>query len=190
MLDQNYWENRYLEGSTPWDMGAPAPALTAYLEDLDRNVSLLIPGAGRAWEAHWLEQKGFNSIKVIDLSPEALELAKAAGSSASIIEWIEGDFFAHQGQYDYIVEQTFFCALHPSLRPAYAAHMRRLLKPGGRLFGLLFNFPLTEMGPPFGGSEAEYRNLFEGLFKIKHLEPCYNSIKPRAGREFFLELIA
>lgn len=189
MLDQQYWESRYLEGSTPWDMGGPAPALTHYLEDVNPEASILIPGAGRAWEAHWLFAKDFKNIHVIDLSKEALELAKALREKTSI-NWIEGDFFEHQGQYDYIVEQTFFCALDPKLRKDYAQHMKQLLKPGGRLFGVLFNFPLSEQGPPFGGSEDEYRHLFQGDFEIKHLEPCYNSIKPRAGREFFLELIA
>jgi hypothetical protein len=99
-----------------------------------------------------------------------------------------GDFFSHSGSYDLILEQTFFCALEPSLRPKYAQKMFSMLKPGGKLQGLLFNFSLTEVGPPFGGSIAEYIDYFSPLFKINQIEPCHNSIKPRMGNELFIDL--
>ena len=55
-----------------------------------------------------------------------------------------------------------------------------------QLVGLFFDFPLTESGPPFGGSHQEYMNTFEKWFDIRVLERCYNSIKPRSGNELFL----
>jgi thiopurine S-methyltransferase len=66
--------------------------------------------------------------------------------------------------------------------------MNELLNPGGKLVGLLFNDKLNTDKPPFGGTEEEYLNYFEKYFKIKTFEPCYNSIKPRAGRELFINL--
>jgi len=84
------------------------------------------------------------------------------------------------------VEQTFFCALDPSLRKDYVAKMVELLKPGGKLVGLLFDRQFEEAGPPFGGSKAEYEELFSGKLQISTLAPCYNSIGPRAGTELFL----
>ena len=63
--------------------------------------------------------------------------------------------------------------------------MHSLLSPKGKIVGLLFNFPLTQEGPPFGGSKEEYLTLFSEKFTIKKLEKAYNSIKPRAGRELF-----
>jgi SAM-dependent methyltransferase len=98
---------------------------------------------------------------------------------------VQSDFFDHQDSYDLILEQTFFCALSPSLRNDYVTHMHRLLKSGGKLVGLLFQFPLTESGPPFGGSATEYLDRFEPLFSIQTLETCYNSIPPRQGNELF-----
>lgn len=190
MLDENYWEQRYLEGNTPWDLGGPAPALTKYLENVDSEARILIPGAGRAHEALWLLNKGFTNVSVLDLSAKAIADAKELIADPENINWIHADFFKHRGEYDYIVEQTFFCALDPALRESYAKQVKGLLKDGGILFGLLFNFPLSESGPPFGGSKVEYQALFEKSFEIAHLENCYNSIKPRAGREFFIELIA
>ena len=64
--------------------------------------------------------------------------------------------------------------------------MHNLLKENGKLAGVLFSFPLTEQGPPFGGSKEEYQQLFSDKFLLKTLEPCYNSIKPRENNELFI----
>jgi hypothetical protein len=64
--------------------------------------------------------------------------------------------------------------------------MAAILKPKGKISGLLFQFPLTEKGTPFGGSKQEYLGLFSKLFYIKTLETAYNSIKPRKESELFI----
>lgn len=190
MLDANYWEERYQTGQTGWDIGKASPALIAYFEKLaNKDIHILIPGAGKAHDLAWLHQHGFRNSVVIDISPTALKQATNLYPEIPTSHFIEGDFFKHKGNYDLIVEQTFFCALPPELRPQYAQKMYELLNPGGRLMGLLFDFPLSADGPPFGGSATEYQDHFNQLFKIKHLERAYNSIKPRMGRELFFELI-
>ena len=67
--------------------------------------------------------------------------------------------------------KPFFCAIHPSMRPQYVQQMKKILKPGGKLVGLLFDFPL-ESGPPFGGSYEEYKGHFQPHFHIKTLGTC------------------
>jgi thiopurine S-methyltransferase len=62
------------------------------------------------------------------------------------------------------------------------------LSPGGKLAGLYFNFPLTQEGPPYGGSEEEYRKRFSAQFEIEKMYAAPNSIKPRAGRELWVEM--
>ena len=99
------------------------------------------------------------------------------------------DFFKHKGKYDLIIEQTFFCAIDRNLRAEYAKKVYELLNPGGKLTGLLFNHEFEKDTPPFGGSEEEYIKYFKPFFKFKHFSTAYNSIKPRAGRELFVNLI-
>jgi thiopurine S-methyltransferase len=190
MLNGEYWEGRYQSGQTDWDIGMPSPALTSYFEKLEnKGLKILIPGAGRAHDLQWLQQNGFSNSAVLDISKTALQLASKLYPKIGAEHFIKGDFFAYNGIYDLIVEQTFFCALEPKLRPQYAEKMHSLLNPGGRLMGLLFDFPLNETGPPFGGSVEEYEKHFSPWFSIKHLERAHNSIKPRAGKELFIELI-
>lgn len=187
-MDDKYWQELWEKGDTRWDMGAPSPALTTYCEQLeDKSLRILIPGAGSAYEAEWLWNNGFRNVTILDWSAKALEGVAARLPYFPAEQLICGDFFALEGQFDLILEQTFFCALDVDKRHAYALKMFSLLKPGGTLAGLLFDFPL-ESGPPFGGSKAEYKELFHRLFEIKIMERCYNSIQPREGRELFFIL--
>ncbi|NNE55599.1 MAG: methyltransferase domain-containing protein [Flavobacteriales bacterium] len=186
-LDENFWSKRYIEQSTGWDIGYPSDPLVDYIDTLeDKSIKILIPGAGNAYEAEHLWKLGFGNTTVIDLAREPLENLRSRIPSIPAGQLIQGNFFDHFGQYDLILEQTFFCALDPKLRPQYVAHMNDLLAPNGRLVGVLFDFPKTEQGPPFGGSREEYQELLSPTLDIKVLERCYNSIKPRQGSELFL----
>lgn len=187
-LDRAYWDERYATSDTQWDIGGPSAPLKAYIDQLtDRSLRILIPGGGRAYEAEYLHRNGFTNVYVIDLSPAPYADLMARYPDFPKAHLLTGDFFAHKGTYDRIIEQTFFCALDPALRPRYVLHMHHLLAPGGDLVGLLFNDVFAQPGPPFGGTIQEYQALFRAHFPNVVLEPCYNSIAPRAGRELWLK---
>lgn len=188
-LSARYWDNRYLNNDSTWDLGAVSPPLKAYIDQLkDKNLEILIPGAGNAYEAEYLHTQGFGNMYVLDISTVIFDNIRERAPSFPENRLIQEDFFAHRGQYDLILEQTFFCALDPVYRKSYVSKMHTLLKPGGRLAGLLFNDPLNTDRPPFGGNMEEYEALFFPAFQKRVFEPCYNSVKPRAGRELFMIL--
>jgi SAM-dependent methyltransferase len=186
-LNSEYWTKRYQTDDASWDTGNITTPLKEYIDQLeDKNISILIPGAGNAWEAEYLFKKGFKNISIIDISIEPINNFKKRSPEFPPEKLILGDFFEHHLQYDLIIEQTFFCAIDPSLRQQYADKIHSLLKPRGKLVGVLFNDKLNEDKPPFGGSKEEYIIYFEKGFQFKVFETCYNSIKPRAGRELFI----
>jgi methyl halide transferase len=190
LFDKNYWNNRYNTGQTGWDIRESSTPLKEYINQLkNKNMAILLPGCGNAYEAQYLLQQGFTNITLIDIAPAVVQdvkikLKEYEGRQLHIIC---GDFFELNKTFDLIIEQTFFCALEPSLRKAYADKMYELLKDGGKLAGLLFNRSF-EGGPPFGGSKEEYIQLFSSKFNINIMEDCFNSISPRAGSELFFIL--
>ena len=187
VLDATYWNGRYDTKATGWDIGYVSTPLKIYIDQLEnKEISILIPGAGSAYEAEYLWQLGFKNTFIIDISEKAVEQFKKRYPSFPAHQIYINDFFEHQGQYDLILEQTFFCALDPSLRKNYVQKMKSLIKPAGKLVGLLFKNEFPFEGPPFGGTITEYKQLFDRDFDIQVLEECTNSIKPREGSELFL----
>jgi len=177
----SYWDQRWREGDTGWDIRGVSPPLQQYFQQItDKSIAILIPGCGNAYEAAWLLDHGFTNVTLLDIAPTVTQRLREKLS----IKILTADFFDHNGQYDLIVEQTFFCALEPARREAYIQQTYNLLRPGGKLVGLLFDrdFP---GGPPYGGHKPEYQNLLEKRYLVKTLAPCYNSIPPRAGTELF-----
>jgi SAM-dependent methyltransferase len=188
-LDKDYWDKRYQAEEIGWDLGTVSEPIKAYIDQIgDTSLKILIPGCGNAYEAAYLLSKGFNNITLIDISPSLVQQLQERFKDNSNIQVIEGDFFEHEGQYDLIIEQTFMCALDPGMRNAYAIKMHSLLKPEGKIAGLLFGVYFEKAGPPFGGDEADYQSLFSPLFRIQTMEKAYNSVKPRAGNELFIIL--
>lgn len=191
MLNDQYWSERYKTDQSRWDIGQVAPALKAYFDQLpDKNISILIPGCGNAYEAEYLLNQGFTSVTLVDISEYLVEnLTKHLSDyiEKGVCRVIHQDFFEHEGSYDLIVEQTFFCAIDPTLRTKYAQKMSQLLKPNAKLVGLMFDCDFVG-GPPFGGSKEEYLPYFSSYFQFNTFEKCTNSIPPRAGNELFVNL--
>jgi len=186
-LDRYFWETRYSSGDTGWDLGAPSTPLKEYLDQLtNKELRILIPGSGRAYEAEYAHILGFSNVFVIDLTDGPFNDLIARCPSFPKEHMNVGDFFKHEGIYDLIIEQTFFCAIDPSLRSRYVERMHHLLAPGGKLVGVLFDDPLNKDKPPFGGHRTDYLPLFRKHFSQVTMEPCYNSIVPRARRELWL----
>ena len=187
---KEFWTKRYQENETGWDLGTISTPLKEYIDQLtDKNIKILIPGAGNAHEAEYLFNKGFKNVTVIDISDLPLQNLQNRLPDFPKENLILTDFFEHESQYDLIIEQTFFCALDPSLRNKYVQKMLELLKPKGKLVGTFFTDPIDTDHPPFGATKEEYIKLFNPGFELKTLKECVNSIKPRMGRELFINFV-
>jgi SAM-dependent methyltransferase len=189
-LDQFFWNTRWENNQTGWDIGQASPAITAYMAQYaNKNAAILIPGCGNAHEVSYLLRTGFTNITLIDIAPKAVALLKEKYDKNPEVTIILGDFFEHQGKYDLMIEQTFFCAISPILRKKYVQQSAALLNTDGRIIGLMFNTIFDKQGPPFGGKIEAYKLFFDAYFKIEKMENCYNSIPPRANKEAFINLI-
>ena len=181
-----YWDKFYKNRKLGWDIGYVSTPLKIYFDQLtNKKIKILVPGAGSSWEVEYLFKQGFNNTYLLDFSKEAVNLFLTRFPDFPQNRILIEDFFTHKGKYDLIVEQTFFSSIPRSRRKEYANKMYELLKPKGKLAGLIFNHEFDFSEPPFGGTPQEYKNIFSEKFNFKHFSTAYNSIKPRKGRELF-----
>ncbi|MDE2334619.1 MAG: methyltransferase domain-containing protein [Rhodospirillales bacterium] len=157
--EPNAWELRYQESRTGWQREDVSPALLAWLADGTlKPCRILVPGAGRSHEPLHLAQARFQ-VTTLDIAPSAVAHQRA-GLAALGGTALEGDVLSFDASqpFDVIYEQTCLCALPPDRRAAYAAQMRRWLRPGGVL-AALFMQTGRDGGPPFHCALPDMRAL-------------------------------
>ncbi|MFQ5509442.1 MAG: methyltransferase domain-containing protein [Leptospirillia bacterium] len=187
-LDSDWWNARYREGDTGWDLGQPSPPFVAlHRQGVIRPCRVAVPGAGTGWEAVWLAEQGYE-VTAIDFAPAALARIRerAAGQGVSL-NLVQEDVLAPPealwGRFDLVLEQTCFCAIHPARRSEYVAGISRLLVPGGRLVGLFYACA-GDGGPPFSVTPEAVRELFKQNFTIESLAITPDSHERRQGEEW------
>ncbi len=188
-----FWQQHYETDSIGWDMGEVSPPLKAYIDQLPESTkrqAILVPGAGNAYEVGYLYEQGFTNVTLVDFAPAPIKDFAKRYPDFPAEHLICADFFelsAEHYQFDWVLEQTFFCAINPQRRDEYVA---RLLKPRGKVVGLLFNKDFGNNHPPFGGNLEEYQQHFISHFDIEIMQPCYNSHPARQSSELFIKLRA
>ncbi|SLJ85565.1 methyltransferase domain-containing protein [Psychrobacter sp. DAB_AL43B] len=189
-----FWQQRYEQDSIGWDMGQVSPPLKAYIDQLPESAkdqAILVPGAGNAYEVGYLHEQGFTNVTLVDFAPAPIQAFAERYPDFPAEQLICSDFFnlsPEQYQFDWVLEQTFFCAINPARRDEYIQHMATLLKAKGKLVGLLFDKDFGRQEPPFGGTKEEYQQRFATHFDIEIMEPCYNSHPARQGSELFIKM--
>lgn len=187
--NSEYWEQRYQEKTTRWDLGQAAPAFVSLLHShsLQPNKAAVL-GSGRGYDAIAFAQYGFDVIG-FDFAPaaiaEATTIAQANGSS---VKFLQRDIFDLPTEFPkyfhYVIEHTCFCAISPQQRQAYVKVVREILQPQGELIAIFFTHSRPD-GPPFGVTPEEIKQYFETDFEILNLQPITNSVPARQGEEHF-----
>jgi len=185
------WENRYLEGDTPWDKGEASPGLIDFLDREPLKGRVLIPGCGLGHDVRAIAAAGGAAVEPVglDIAPAAVERARSF-PRAGRERYELGDLFAlppeWRGAFDAVWEHTCFCAIDPSLREAYAASVEGALKPGGLFLAIFYLNPDMEPGengPPFGATPAELDGFFGSRFELVDDWTPARAFKGREGRE-------
>jgi SAM-dependent methyltransferase len=183
----DFWNARYLEKTTRWDQGGPAPMLKVWEQERAYPRGRIgVIGAGKGHDAFYLANAG-HTVTALDFAPEAVaEMSDRRDREGVKLEVVQADLFTYPaeaaGTYAGIFEHTCFCAIDVHRRGEYVDAVHALLQPGGALFGLFWAHSRPG-GPPFGTSETEIRELFGPKFSLDVLRPARESFKERAGEE-------
>jgi trans-aconitate methyltransferase len=101
-----------------------------------RDAAIVDLGAGASSLAARLLARGFTDITVLDVSAQALELARAdLGANAAHVRWLEQDLlsWSPQRRYDLWHDRALFHFLvDPAQQERYAEALRSALRPGGK----------------------------------------------------------
>jgi len=164
------WEQRYRDKDTPWEKGAAAPPLRAWLNLNPIRGRVLVPGCGIGDDVRLLASHGATVIG-LDIASSAIRRARSCPVVGKE-NYRLGDILdlpkSLEGQFDWVFEHTCYCAIDPSDRPAYVDGVTRALLPGGRMLGLFYPFtgnPPGE-GPPFPASLEELDDAFRKSFTL------------------------
>ena len=183
-----FWDQRYKEEKTPWDLHGVPEALHHFLKTADKPGRVLIPGCGFGYEIAAFLNAGWDAWG-LDFSKTVVQKAQSLlGKQTDRV--IVGDFFTHHfaERFDVIYDRSFLCALLPSLRPLYEARIKELLLPKGKLLGLFFyhsefeaSLPEPEVSPYFL-TTVEAKNLFSDFYLIED-KAVDDSLPWAKGRE-------
>ena len=186
MVDPMDWQAHYESGETPWDEGAPHPALLDFIAETGPfQGRILVPGCGLGHDLRALSTRANHAIG-LDIAPGAVARARTFPKTGCE-EYLAADLFNLEPDlrtsFDWIVEHTCFCAIDPSMRPAYAAAVAGALKPGGHLFAIFYLNPAVDRHPPYGVAVAELDQLFSPSFALVRQWVPARTFPDRESRE-------
>ena len=190
---QEDWQRHYDEGDLGWDLGQVAPPfIKLYESNTIVPGKTLVPGCGRGHEVIYLAENGFE-VTAVDYSSGAVNHLNSTVQEHKLkCKVLHMDFFgidsAHNGIYDLLIEQTFFCAISPERRPSYVSTVARVLKQGGMLAGLFYHTG-EEGGPPFNTTREDILKHFSGSFEIQQLSKSEDSAEQRKNKEWLVILV-
>ena len=182
------WQRHYEENDLGWDLGQVAPPFVKLWQEEKLPLGkVLVPGCGRGHEVVFLAENGFD-VTAIDFSSGAVTYLKNALKKRNLEGRIlHQDFFSldesHEGVYDLVLEQTFFCAISPKQRRDYVLNVSRILKPGGILVGLFYHTD-EQGGPPYNTTREDIERHFSKKFEIQELDKTSLSAEQRKDKEW------
>ena len=183
-----FWENIYKNDDAGWDLGGPTPVFVN-ISSIIKPKNLCIIGCGKGYDAVMFAKNNFK-VTAVDFAPSAVKSLKSLAKINKVtINVLEKNIFSIANQYnnsfDYVIEQTCFCAIHPSKRKEYEKLVYRMLKTNGKLIGLWFPLDkdINDGGPPYGTTVEEVKSLFRKRWVLESEEFPKESIKARKSRE-------
>lgn len=182
-------QSKVFDVNPGWNLETPSESLKDMLPRMKLPKSrVLMLGCGDSHDAAFFAESG-HRVTAVDISAHAIERSKKLYGHLSNITWLESDLFnlpeSFQGAFDLVYEYTCLCAINPKQRNQLVQTWSRCLHEQGQLMATFFCMYKKD-GPPFGGSEWEFRERLKKRFQPLIWTRWRKSILRRQGRELFV----
>ena len=176
ILELPDWEQRYREGTPPWDTGRPSAELMRIVQGhlLPPGPTLEL-GCGTGANAVWLSRQR-SEVTAIDWSPLAIERARLrCEEQGGLVRFVYAnvfDFAKTAGRFQFVFDVGFYHFIRQAERERFLDMLWWVTEPGSFYFTLAGNAEEQEEDGPPRVSEAEIRTELGRLFEFVELRPC------------------
>lgn len=171
------WNERYRQGTAPWDSGRPSAELQRVIQEQDiAPCRVLELGCGSGTNAVWLAEQGF-TVTAVDCSDIALAQAREKAARAGVdIEWVCTDVTRlppPDEPFPFVFDRGCFHCIRRDLPTRLQDTLRSCTATGTRYLVLTGNAnEQRDHGPP-ALTEQELRQELQELFDIQLLREFY-----------------
>jgi ubiquinone/menaquinone biosynthesis C-methylase UbiE len=170
------FDDSYVAGWAPWDIGRAQPAFVRLVEAGRISGRIIELGCGTGENALLFARSGFEVVGV-DGSPEAIRQAQAKVAGKDVSATFEiGDVLELGGdgeRFDTATDSGVFHVFEDDDRPRYAASVHRVLRPGGHLFILCFSEHEPGDRGPRRVTQRELRDTFTDGWTVDSIEAAH-----------------
>ncbi len=176
-MSEHAFEQMYQQGTTPWDIGRPQPAIVQIAEQGAVAGRVLDCGCGTGENALYLAGQGYMVVG-IDASPTAIARAQAKAQQRGLAATFEvADAFAldRLGQtFDTVLDCGLLHTFDAADRLRYVESLSTVTRPGGRAVVLCFSEATAgQPGPTHRLSQAEIRAAFQHGWQVEEIRPSH-----------------
>jgi SAM-dependent methyltransferase len=167
----------YQEGTAPWDIDRPQPALAALADQFSGR--LLDVGCGTGEHALLAAQRGLEAIGV-DAAPTAIQRAEAKARDRGLTaRFVVGDALnlaALGERFDTVVDSGLFHVFDDGDPERYVGSLADVVQPGGHVFLLCFSDRQPGDWGPRRVRQDELRASFADGWRVESIEPAEMSV--------------
>lgn len=177
-MDHDFWHQAWQERRIGFHRGEFHPQLIEGVNrlDLPKDCKTLVPLCGKTLDLLWLLEQN-HQVTGVELCPTAIhEFIKENELSPEKVgenhfklpslDLIIADFlaFGSAEDFDLIYDRAALVALPPDMRRDYAKHCERLLKPGGKILLVSFEYDQSKVeGPPHSVETQEILDIYKNF---------------------------